>query len=167
MFIARPVPDNPLRRSGTFLYCAPTERGSKSYRRSYKHLAPTEPRKLGQPKRRRRFALPAHFMHVRSAKLQVLSYAHGSKQVFYEAVDVTKPNLVELDRGFTVLSRIFMGRNFGDPIAALQALHHHLLLNGGDVFLEIERANDLSANGTKTVLALGAVLFPSHVNADA
>src|SRR2546423_13735008 len=67
--------------------------------------------------------------------------SRGSKQVFDEAVDVTKPNLVELDRGFAVLSRILMGRNFGDSIAALQALHHHLLLNSGDVFLELERAN--------------------------
>src|SRR6266550_5322308 len=96
----------------------------------------------------------------------MLSCSHGSKQVLDEAVDVTKPNLVELDRGFAVLSRILMGRNFGDPIAPLQALHHHLLLDGGDVFLEIERANDLSANSAKTVLALGEVLFPSHVNAD-
>src|SRR5437016_14373960 len=110
MFIARPVPDSPLRRSGTFLYCAPTECGSKSNRRSYKHPAPTEPRKLGHPKRRRRFALPAHSMHVR-AKLQVLSCSNGSKQVLDEAVDVTKPNLVELDRGFAVLSRILMRRN--------------------------------------------------------
>src|SRR6266550_6610601 len=96
----------------------------------------------------------------------MLSCSHGSKQVLDEAVDVTKPNLVELNRGFAVLSRILMGRNFGDPIAPLQALHHHLLLNGGDVFLEIERANDLSANSAKTVLAFGEVLFPSHVNAD-
>src|SRR6266446_2837539 len=90
----------------------------------------------------------------------------GSKQILDEAVDIAKPNPVELDRGFAVLSRILMGRNFGDSIAALQALHHHLLLNGGDVLLQIERANDLSANGAKTVLALGEVLFPSHVNAD-
>src|SRR2546423_5783399 len=96
----------------------------------------------------------------------MLSCSHGSKQVLDEAVDVTKPNLVELDRGFSVLSRILMGRNFGDSIAALQALHHHLLLNSGDVFLELERANHSSANGAKTVLALGEVLFPSHVNTD-
>src|SRR6267143_1350347 len=96
----------------------------------------------------KRQSLSAH----QAAKPQTLFYVRGSKQVLDEAVDIAKPNLVQLDRGFAVLSRILMSRNFGDPIALFQALHHHLLLNGGDVFLEIERTNDLSANGAKTIL---------------
>src|SRR5262245_12028101 len=81
-----------------------------------------------------------------------------------EGPQVSKPQFPDDDLRRAPASLVLVARNLGHPIALLQGLHQHLLLDRGQIRGETEFPCDIFPDRAEAILAVGQPDIPAVVD---
>src|SRR5207247_4274882 len=88
----------------------------------------------------------------------------GSYQIAEKGPDIREPQLPDDHFRCAPFPLIFVAWNFCDAKAPLEGLHHHLLLNRGQVRGQTQISADVPADRAKTVLAVCQTHVPPVID---
>ncbi len=93
-------------------------------------------------------------MAITLAELARLGGRSPEEEIIEQAEDIAKPHVLNVEVGHAVGADVFVRGYLAHAIAAAQRFDDHLLLDCGDVLLQVQRLRHIFADGAESVLAV-------------